>query len=152
MATTHIRANATPKKQYQFRVSARNIYGRGPTSAPVILSTGQRPSPPSPISAVNPKLANGTLNYDQIKIDWTAPADNGSPITRYEVLILKKNNTVGGSFVEDKSVCDGSTKVNGNLRLTCTLNSSDLVSKFNYKIADRLVAVVKACNKVGCSN
>jgi len=92
------------------------------------------------------------LNYDEIKIDWTAPSDNGSPITRYEVLILKKNNTVGGSFVEDKSVCDGSTLVNGKLRLSCTLNTSDLVSKFNYKIADRLVAVVKACNKVGCSN
>jgi len=64
------------------------------------------------------------------------------------VLILKKNNTVGGTFIEDKSVCNGSDPA----KLTCTVRSSDLINKFNYRVADKLIAVVKACNKVGCSD
>jgi hypothetical protein len=65
---------------------------------------------------------------------------------------LKKNNTTGGTYVEDKAMCDGSKKDSkGKLIQTCTLQSVDLQNNFNYKVADRLIAVVVACNKVGCS-
>jgi len=66
MSTTFIKKNATAKKEYKFRIAAKNIYGTGPKSDPITLSTGQRPSAPNSISAVNPKLANGALDYDNV--------------------------------------------------------------------------------------
>lgn len=116
------------------------------------LSTGQRPAIPTAVVAVNPPLATGSpkLNYAVVDVTWVKPAEGGSPITGYKVLILKKNNVKGGTFIEDKSMCDGSKLANGPLK--CSLDAKDLIDKFNYKQADRLIAVVQACNKLGCSD
>lgn len=152
MAQTYIKKNAVPKKEYKFKVYARNVYGTGVKSVEAIISTGQRPSAPATITSVNPTL-NGTIDYSVIDIAWKVPNDNGSPITHYIVKILKKNNSDGGQYVEDKNMCDGSKKrADGLLPLRCRLKSVDLKNNFNYKIADRLLAVVVACNKVGCSS
>lgn len=139
-------------QEYKFRVMARNIYGKSIPSDTVTLTTGQRPAIPASINAVNPPISatDPKINYDVVDITWVKPAEGGSPITGYEVLILKKNNVKGGTFIEDKSMCDGSKLANGPLK--CSLSSRDLIDKFNYKQADRLIAVVRACNKLGCSD
>jgi len=139
-------------KEYKFRVMARNIYGKSTPSDTVTLTTGQRPAIPSSINAINPQISatNTNLNFDVVEITWVKPAEGGSPITGYKVLILKKNNVKGGTFIEDKSMCDGSKLANGPLK--CSLSARDLIDKFNYKQGDRLIAVVSACNKLGCSD
>lgn len=154
MSTDFLKRSAVPKKEYKYKVSARNVYGLGPHSDITILSTGQRPNAPATITSVNPVLGNGpALDYKQVVIGWNKPDNNGSPITEYKIRILKKNNSTGGTYVEDKSMCDGSLKdPTGKLIQECTLQSVDLQNNFNYKVADRLIAVVVACNKVGCSS
>jgi hypothetical protein len=99
----------------------------------VTLATGQRPAIPGSVNAVNPPLSatNPALNFDVVDITWVKPAEGGSPITGYKVLILKKNNFKGGTFIEDKSMCDGSKLANGPLK--CSLAARDLIDKFNYK-------------------
>ena len=53
-ATNFIKKNAIAKKEYKYKVGARNVYGLGPLSVPVILSTGQRPDAPGKITSINP--------------------------------------------------------------------------------------------------
>jgi hypothetical protein len=45
-------------------------------------------------------------------------------------------------------MCDASAMT--KLRI-CQLDSAELVKRFNYVAGDRLIAVVQACNSVGCS-
>ena len=65
---------------YQFRVSALNIHGTSTTTDPVLeATTDDVPSAPG-----SPSTTSEGLN---VKIDWTAPVDNGSPIQNYTITI-----------------------------------------------------------------
>lgn len=66
---------------YEFRVSALNVHGQSATTNPVLEATTGivnltlAAAPPEAPSA--PTTTNDNLN---VKIDWSAPANNGSPI------------------------------------------------------------------------
>ncbi|MBA2558601.1 MAG: fibronectin type III domain-containing protein [Propionibacteriales bacterium] len=69
--------------QYAFKVTARNAAGSGPASSQsntvVPAPPATRPGAPTGISA--------TAGNAQATVRWVAPADGGSAITSYEVLV-----------------------------------------------------------------
>ncbi|GAA2569471.1 hypothetical protein GCM10010435_49360 [Winogradskya consettensis] len=81
---------------YTVRLRARTSAGTGPASAPATVTPATVPGAPTGLS-VAPGDSTATVTF-------TAPADGGSPITRYEVstddgttwATLAASNTVGG--------------------------------------------------------
>ena len=61
---------------YTITVKAKNAMGFGPASAPVRVKVGV-PLAPTGVKAIG--------GYAEATVSWTAPANNGSPITRYTV-------------------------------------------------------------------
>jgi large repetitive protein len=68
---------------YTFRVSATNIVGVGSPSATVQAMPMWRPDAPTGLTAVVAP-ADG-VGSGEVKLTWTAPAGNGSPITDYHI-------------------------------------------------------------------
>ena len=79
---------------------------------------------------------------DKAIITWTAPYDNGTPITGYKVYIRKGDLT----FIFNNAVCDGTTSaVVLNGLTTCTIPLSTLTAApyslmLGYKISSYVVA------------
>ena len=62
---------------YKFKVEARNSYGFSAyTSEVAILCAAEPSQPDAPVTQV--------VN-DEVIVEWTAPSDNGTPITYYEL-------------------------------------------------------------------
>ena len=81
-------------------------------------------------------------------ISWTAPANNGSPITAYQISILQSD---GVTFTQDLTNCPGSDPavMSG---LSCTIPVSSLMSSpFNLNWGSSVYAVVTATNAYGNS-
>lgn len=82
---------------YAFQVRAYNKYGYGAFAASASVQTSQPPAQPdAPVVSV-------LGSY--VKIEWTAPFENYSPISGhgYQILIAASD----GTFREDKALCDG---------------------------------------------
>jgi hypothetical protein len=62
---------------YKFKVEARNAYGYSSYSSEVAILCAAEPSQPNPpvTQVVN----------DKVNVMWTAPNDNGTPITSYQI-------------------------------------------------------------------
>jgi len=69
---------------YKFKIEARNTYGYSVYSNELSILCATVPSVPA--TPANSNILN------QVKFDWTAPADNGLAITRYTVLIRQSDN------------------------------------------------------------
>jgi hypothetical protein len=80
-------------------------------------------------------------------IDWTAPADNGSPITSYQILIQKSDYTTYATT----SDCDGSESAIKSA-LQCTIPVATLLaSPFNHVFGNEIYAAIIATNSFGSS-
>ncbi len=93
--------NGTP---YSFRVAAVNAVGTGPSSATVTATPLSQPATPDGLTAAvapAPSLGSG-----QVKLTWTAPSNNGSPITDY----LIERSVDGTSWAK---VADGVSPATG---------------------------------------
>jgi hypothetical protein len=82
---------------YEFDVEAQNLVGYSSPSASVSFLHALVPSTPSA-----PTLTNDDTS---VIIDWVAPASNGSPITRYTILIRESDEV---TYTEHVADCDGS--------------------------------------------
>ena len=92
----YIATGLTSGVTYIFKVQARNIKGFSAYSSEISILAAQTPDKPdAPVTSVS---------GSNVIIDWAAPADNGSPIVSYNILIRLTN----GDFVEDTTNCDGS--------------------------------------------
>jgi hypothetical protein len=80
---------------YKFKVEAQNEFGYSEMSEEVEILCATHPEKPLPPTA--------TIIDDYVIFDWTAPEDNGTPITSYEFYI----RSVDLVYIEDKLVCDG---------------------------------------------
>ena len=76
-STTSTVRGLTNGKQYRFRIAARNAVGRSGWSTVVTATPRWKPAAPSAVRA-----APGT---GRVRLTWTAPASNGSPITDYVI-------------------------------------------------------------------
>jgi hypothetical protein len=87
--------NGTP---YQFRVAAVNAVGSGEWSSPIVATPVGKPAAPGrPRAAVAP---TARVRSGQVKLTWTAPADNGSAVSDYVI----QRSTDGTTW---KTVRDG---------------------------------------------
>lgn len=98
---------------YDFKVQARNAHGYSGFSDTFSILCAIRPGIPSNILTVN--------SNENVVISWTAPTNNGSPITAYTILI----ETNIGTFVEEPNNCVGSDAIIVS-SLTCTVTLADL--------------------------
>lgn len=81
-----------------------------------------------------------------VEIDWDQPANGGSPITAYQVVIRHNDGT---SFTEDTVNCDGTDSSIVSTR-KCQIPVSVLrAAPYNLDWGDSIYAKVAAINAVG---
>jgi len=80
---------------YKFKIEARNTNGYSVYSNELSILCATVPSVPA--TPVNSNILN------QVKFDWTAPAENGLAITSYTVLIRSSDN----QYTEILDYCNG---------------------------------------------
>ena len=68
---------------YSFVVEARTSYGVSLQSAPIDLLCAFIPEPPQTVTTLN--------ENEYVRVDWSEPVANGSPITAYEVYIQESD-------------------------------------------------------------
>lgn len=118
---------------YKFKVRALNIYGFGDYSSTVTLRPDSAPAMMSSVST--------SLSYPTVTIAFSEPFNNGAQITSYQVQIYSYTET---QFVEDVSVCDGSSML-----LHCNVPMQILISQYGYSQGQLVVARVRAINELG---
>lgn len=64
---------------YEFKIEAKNEYGYSAYSSTLALLAAYIPEIPTNVST--------EIDGSQLKVIWTLPSDNGSPITAYNVFI-----------------------------------------------------------------
>ena len=78
---SYLQTGLTTAQAYAFRVAGINIFGTGPYSTTSTLSPTSFPAQMAPVTT--------SLVNTNIKIAWTAPANNGNAITGYKVKFLQ---------------------------------------------------------------
>jgi hypothetical protein len=122
------------------RYRAKNIFGWGSYSESAHIETIMVPDAPDPV--VTEVLG------DKVKISWLEPADNGSAITTYNVLILAGNSL---TLVDDGVYCSSVTT------LYCEIPMSVLTQplpngQFLLQLGALVQAKVRAVNGLGAGN
>lgn len=82
---------------YLFKVQARNEFGLSAYSSEILILCAFVPEQPA--------APTTDVEGNEAVIEWTAPYDNGTPITSYTVVIRDSLN----SYREETANCDGSS-------------------------------------------
>jgi len=137
---THTISSLTSGTEYKFRLRAKNSLGYGVYSSEVAMTPAATPSTPSaPVT---------TLDEPYARITWSAPSDNGSPITSYTITILQQD----GSYSEEATYCDG-TDPTIISQLYCQVPMISLAaSPYSLSYGDNIKAKVSATNSEGTSS
>ena len=88
----------TAGSYYRFRVRAKNIFGWGEYSAEANVQAATAPSKMDTVTTSIDATTGG------VKIEFTSPHDNSSPIDYYFIEIA---NQAGTSWFEDTTNCYG---------------------------------------------
>jgi len=140
IVTSYTKTGLTAGITYKFKVEARNAFGYSDYSAAVAILTAQEPATPS-----NPTTSVVGL---YVRISWTAPTTNGSPITKYQIKIRQSD---GLTFSESIAYCDGSqATIRDNTSCDVPI-SSLIVSPFSLAWGSSVYAQVRATNVYGNS-
>lgn len=83
--TTFTVTDLTAGNTYEFTVSAKNSYSYSQPSSILSLLCAFKPDPPTEITTVN--------ENELVKIQWSYPIANGSPITSYKIYLLEGDGT-----------------------------------------------------------
>ena len=127
-----------PGNYYNFKVKAMNAFGVSDFSEPVRVRAVSVPAAVSTVGFI--------LDYDQIRISWSAPDNHGSPILNYTILF---KNAAGSGY--SLSNCDGTSAV-VILNTFCVIPMSSLSAlplTLSYN-ADILLQISSA-NELGSS-
>lgn len=92
---------------YEFTVEARNSYGFSIESDLLSLLCAFKPEAPTEVTTLN--------ENELVKVTWTYPVANGSPITAYKIFFLESD---GFTFSQESVQCDGTDSQAITLR-TC---------------------------------
>jgi len=130
----------TPGTTYSFMVQSRNDFGYSNFSASVSILAAQYPDQPAAPTTV--------LQNTSVLISWSAPFNEGSPITSFKIQIRQNDNS---SYSLDLTDCDGS-----QLALLTATQCSVPVSvlrgaPFSLPWGSPVYATVIATNKYGDS-
>ncbi len=116
-ATSAVISGLSLAKTYRFKVTAGNVAGFGPSSPFSNAVTIGAPDAPTAVEAVN-------VGAGSLKITFTAPANNGAPITDYSATCAPSNHGVKRTKTGDL----GPLTVAGltaNTRYTCTVTATN---------------------------
>ena len=109
-ATSASVTGLTNATQYYFRHSSTNGIGPSATSN---VANATTVAPPAAVTT----LAAGTPTYNSVPLTWSAPANNGSPITDYVVQYKASTSSTWLTFADGTSSATGVT-VTGLLATT----------------------------------
>lgn len=99
-SSVSILATITSSTTYTFKIIPRNIFGSGPSSSLFSIVAADLPDQPVP-----PVLSqNGTV----LKISFSTPLSNGSPVSSFMIKFLNKTDN---SYYEYKAYCNGSSSI-----------------------------------------
>ena len=104
-STVCVVSGLTVGRSYTYTVTAVNAIGESAHSASSSVSISGAPSQPA-----KPSVAAGNTTID---VSWTAPADNGSPITGYTVTASTANGPAGSCSTTGATSCTISGLRNG---------------------------------------
>ena len=107
----------------------------------ISVRTALKPSNMSPVTVSQ----TGT----DIIISWTAPNENGSPITSYTLKIL---NFLLNDYVEYQNICNGSSPTVISNRACPPIPMTTFTNTLNYPINRLIKAVVQATNDLGSND
>jgi len=132
---------------YQVRYRARNLFGWSPSYSDA--ATIAAVAAPGLVPAAGVVLAKVGTN---VRVTWSPPADNGSPLTRYE-LRFAESAAEGAAYTEESVHCDGSQQAI-LLAAECTIPMSQFwlattASPFGYAQGEALVLQLRAWNAIG---
>lgn len=96
-ANTHYEATSlTYGTTYEFKVEAKNEYGYSVYSETITLLAAYIPEVPTSVTT--------EIDGTQVKVLWSLPSDNGSPITAYKVFVQEVGTS---TYTLENSDCDG---------------------------------------------
>jgi hypothetical protein len=134
--STYTLTGVTAGSTYNFKYRASNIYGFGPFSSISSIVAASLPDKPSNVIT--------TINGLNVRVGWSMPFSQGSPITQFTVQIKQKD----GTFSTD-SGCSTATVVT-NSYCDITLLSIQ-ASPYLLIQDDVIVAQVSSTNSLGTS-
>jgi hypothetical protein len=89
-----------------------------------------------------------TVVNEEVIFDWSAPVDNGLPITGYNVFIRQHDLT----YITDRTICDG-LELTVLTNTQCTVQLADLTAEpFNLLLSNKIYVKVQAINDYGLSD
>ena len=126
---------------YKFRYRARNVFGWGEFSEQGDVLAAAEPDKMDQVTV--------TLIGTDVKIAWTPPEENGSPITAYKIEIQTQDPL---AYEEELTYCDGTSEsaVTLNYCLIPMLDFSE--EPFDLAQGDLIIARVRAQNSIGWSD
>lgn len=123
------------------RVRAQNGQGWGEFSSPASILAASAPA----VMAM--ATVSDNAGQPSVRISWTEPSENGSPITAYQVKIL---SSTPDSYHEPVG-CDGASAVVVSARYCDVLMSTLSTAPFSLSQGDPIVAIARAANAIGWS-
>lgn len=138
LVTTKTIVGVTEGSEYRFKVRAVNIYGAGADSA---VATIRASDVPSPMAAV--VTTRSGLN---LTAAWTEPANNGAPVTAYQVQVWSPKDA---TYQEDTVECDGALNATMGANKLCSFAFLYLKSTYLYNTGDLVRFRAKAENADG---
>lgn len=120
---------------YKFKVEARNSYGYSVYSESVAILCATSPEQPdTPLSEVQDS---------DVLIQWTAPLENGTPITGYKIYFRQSDDT----YSQESTHCSGASTAT-----SCTVPLATLTAApFLLSLGDNINIKVTAVNAYGDS-
>lgn len=136
--TSYKATGLTAGKTYEFRVQSLNSYGYSADSSVLSLLCAFIPDSP---------LTVATQNIDdKVKIIWSEPINNGSPITAYKLFIEQNDHQ---TYTEETIECQGSTSTVVTARV-CSLSLETLkAAPYSLIKGDSVIAQIKSVNFYG---
>jgi hypothetical protein len=83
--TSYLASDLTAGNTYEFTVESRNSYGYSVVSESISMLCAFIPEAPTTVATTN--------QNDQVKISWSYPVSNGSPITSYKIFVGESDFT-----------------------------------------------------------
>jgi hypothetical protein len=135
--TNYLATSLTSGTTFEFKVEARNEYGYSAYSNTVTLLAAYIPEIPTSVTT--------EIDGSQVKVLWSLPSDNGSPITAYKVYIKEIGTE---TYTLENTDCDG-TQASVISNQYCHIDISTLIASYNLDGGDSVHAKVVALNLYG---
>ena len=123
---------------YEFKIEARNEYGYSAYSNTLTELAAYIPEIPVSVTT--------EMDGSQVKVLWTLPSANGSPITAYKIFVQEIDT---GTFTQESTDCVGTDATVISNRYCHIQVTTLLAAPYNMDGGDSVFAKVIAVNLYG---